>query len=1451
MFKLRRLYVDNIGVPSNRFVDLCIDATDLTGEPCDTIVWLRNGAGKTTMLSLLLALVLPHRRDFLASRTKRRTLEDLVGGQDTAHVIAEWVDPRGQLLLTGAVYQWEGRVKPRDHNGEGKDRLKRYWWCLRPDDGIDGATFDSLPTTTRTTGAVDLDRFAAHIGDLAARGANATGTERVGEWHEALRQRRFDPDLFRYFTEVNATEGGIDALFAAIDSPGAFARYLLRFVADERRVGPVRELLSETAVEIAKRPVYNAEHDFCAEARPLVTALGDAHQKVSAAAANREHARAEAATFKRGLFDAAQAADSEAVIGRELRDAMETQRLEVRNRTDGARRQRDEYRRLAAVFRHSTATTAADAAGKRARTTRLDADAWAAVPDLAAVAEASAALEAHRSSLRAAAQDSAPALAAVEAAKAHLAGSLEYHLGEIAAKLDVLDEAETQAISAKDAAENQRLSAIKEKAQLDAERGEHVRNIERADGRQRGLAEEGIILPGERLAAAASRLEDTVVRLRGAIHRVQADIDSATANRGKIRAGFPAANRAAEDATRIRDTLAGESARITAAAGELACENRLQDLAQADQIDPIAECDDLLGALASAVAGADAAALDLRVEGADDERAIVGLEAAGVLPPRPAVALVIDALADTGFGPQSGWRYLAEHHAADAVSIISRMPEVADGVIVYGDPHAAAHELERLAVAEPVVIARASVFAEPGIERVVVGPSPARYSPAAAGSELTRRRNRSSSRREQLSALAASRRQDEELAVRLRQLVSQVPADGTDGLVSRLAAAEADVAAAASALAALADREEEIHRALTALGGHLDSHKSQLAHAGASLMTLRAALQEEQEIAGPARARLEALPGLAGAAAEAERRAIAAIGRAESELEPCRQQRVELEARQRDWAAERSALGPARPNSLPLEARRATLQIAQDALREQFPEAELRRNVEAAEKYLTGAMRKLGTHEPAVREHASALHSQEAAARDAELRAAAARRARDGAERAHQELGAARSEVEAADREVADNTPADRPRHTQELRAEPADRDDALRFAAAAAEEAATLQIEVTRLERERDKAAEEARDWTARAGMLRDQADKLPGVEPAAAAAGAIDADDDQVRRDVAVLARQMEAAESAYASAVSARSQRADALRTWAMQDRFARVADDEQGMAIRQLRDLLRSETLIDRVASRADELTVDLHTRQKAIAQQISQVETHKHNVVVRLADLVSEALADLSRASTLSELPAGIGPWEGEPFLTVAARTRPTPEQVLVRVGELVDRMVTAGKIDPDPLELLWRATEASVVDGFRASILKPAPDQPPGRTRVEDMHKWSGGENLTASLILFCVLAKLRAENRTGVKAGAAGGVVPLDNPLGKANYLPFLELQRKVAAANGVQLLFWTGIGDLAAVGAFPRIAAMRKKPAAGRPGAAYVVADSDASGTSNDVTHLVEQISSARAAQ
>ena len=38
-----------------------------------------------------------------------------------------------------------------------------------------------------------------------------------------------------------------------------------------------------------------------------------------------------------------------------------------------------------------------------------------------------------------------------------------------------------------------------------------------------------------------------------------------------------------------------------------------------------------------------------------------------------------------------------------------------------------------------------------------------------------------------------------------------------------------------------------------------------------------------------------------------------------------------------------------------------------------------------------------------------------------------------------------------------------------------------------------------------------------------------------------------------------------------------------------------------------------------------------------------------------------------------------------------------------------------------------------------------------------------------------------------------------------------FLNLRRKVAAANGIQLIFLTGVGDMKAIGRFPNVIRMR----------------------------------------
>ena len=109
------------------------------------------------------------------------------------------------------------------------------------------------------------------------------------------------------------------------------------------------------------------------------------------------------------------------------------------------------------------------------------------------------------------------------------------------------------------------------------------------------------------------------------------------------------------------------------------------------------------------------------------------------------------------------------------------------------------------------------------------------------------------------------------------------------------------------------------------------------------------------------------------------------------------------------------------------------------------------------------------------------------------------------------------------------------------------------------------------------------------------------------------------------------------------------------------------------------------------------------------------------------------------------------------------------------------------------------------------------------RCTVTQMRKWSGGEKVTANLLLFALAVQVRADERGRDHVGF--GVLPLDNPLGKASYVPFLELQRKVAQAYGIQLLFLTGVADLRAVGRFPNIIRMANRSSGTRR---YVGVDS-----------------------
>jgi hypothetical protein len=215
----------------------------------------------------------------------------------------------------------------------------------------------------------------------------------------------------------------------------------------------------------------------------------------------------------------------------------------------------------------------------------------------------------------------------------------------------------------------------------------------------------------------------------------------------------------------------------------------------------------------------------------------------------------------------------------------------------------------------------------------------------------------------------------------------------------------------------------------------------------------------------------------------------------------------------------------------------------------------------------------------------------------------------------------------------------------------------------------------------------------------------------------------------------------------------------------------------------------------------------------LTDELEQLEKHRAGIVERLKGMVRRALATLRAAQRLSRLPDGLGDWSGQEFLRITFT--PLEDSVLEgKLGELVDSSVDPGAArtaQRDGMSLLLRGVRAAAPRGFRADMLKPDAVLRTERLRVCEVHDvFSGGQQLTAAIVLYCTMAALRANER-GYARRAHSGVLFLDNPIGRASAGYLLDIQLAVAAALGVQLVYTTGLFDAGALAVFPLLVRLR----------------------------------------
>jgi len=220
--------------------------------------------------------------------------------------------------------------------------------------------------------------------------------------------------------------------------------------------------------------------------------------------------------------------------------------------------------------------------------------------------------------------------------------------------------------------------------------------------------------------------------------------------------------------------------------------------------------------------------------------------------------------------------------------------------------------------------------------------------------------------------------------------------------------------------------------------------------------------------------------------------------------------------------------------------------------------------------------------------------------------------------------------------------------------------------------------------------------------------------------------------------------------------------------------------------------------------AADLAVKLRLRAQTLTGELDSIAEDQIILSEGLAHLVKEGLDMLGKAERGSQMNTASGSWAGRKILRISF-DRPDNADLAVYAERVIDRIVQKG-LKPEGMPLLKAAVhEAAGPRGFTVKVLKPSDDATATTEDISRLAKWSGGEKLTVCVALYCTLAALRAAH-TG-RTVRSGGVLLLDNPIGRASSASLVRLQRDVAASHGVQLVYTTGVKDPAAVIQFPNV--------------------------------------------
>ncbi|MBO5752509.1 MAG: hypothetical protein J6S69_02295 [Proteobacteria bacterium] len=1449
MPKLSRLRFISIGHPNARMQDLTLNLSDPSGMPSDSTLWLRNGGGKSSILSLFFALPRPNRRDFLGSRAdaKQRRIEDYVLTNDRSVVAAEWTLDTQTLgldddltmvprFLTGVFYEYAGG---------NKESLRRLFFCARVSDGVEATQLPTIPVdmTTADGGKVrrTLMSFRQHWHTLRDEHPSLQFycTENQSEWSEKLQSAGLDPGLFGYQLIMNSREGGADELFR-FNSPDDFIDFLLELTVEPSRTDGITENLETYRKQLQRRkhellPDLNLSTGLIERLTPLV----ELHERRL-----RTMEEAERLTALHARIRGSIVANTALFAEQEQKIAEDVKQLRTRWNDVEARVQRDRGLAIALAMRLAEAEVKkaqkqVDDLTESVEQAKRDEILWRAAYPYRDYVIAQKDAEAFRARLSGANVERAPLLAKLEQVASDYVAAMRHQSQALRVERDEIrrNAAEREDESRELETEAQKLE--REAFAYESESESYKTNMRARQEKFESLIKLAILQANETPAEALTRTENTLKTRKNKLRSLERSREGNAALEDECSRMIQELQQSVADKQAEIRALERDWQKATQARDTLESDAHFLSMLDLDEIDLDEVADDTGALLQRHASEMQEEAARLRTEAASLERARVHIMERGLMPPSVEVETLLSFL-----GPKSqaksGWSYICDNLQAspeEKEKLVRTWPAIAQGIIV------PARDFERtrsIIESNPDMVPGVPItLATPEIFDAVAETMPARYQCVLgpkdhAWFDKNDAQNALASLEKRLESIhddidKALRQQDDFLSasMKFKTFRGQYPKGWFTATKAKLARLRVQSEDDEARLEMQKDEKKRL----------LERSRSDEREAGKlnnEILGLRSACDKLSEFVN------EIDDSMAHWQAASDEKYALSMQRRE-EAEALRVQAREIREKARALLQTAEPVGTKASlldneisrvkyvNQMPdakqgpIEELKNDYQRLLDQVEREYTNNELARNLENAEKQakkdknqvmqLIRGVLTLDDVKAAVEGLTNPNDLETNGERASEMLAIVTGRK----EKAIADLSSKNSMLKQRQNEWYG---AGKPSIPEDVAVKA---ENVEKYEKAAADG----QVELRKIDdaiRAQERQASNARH--AREALTKDL-ERLNSVQRSHAAflksqqPLALDTpiEAPEIGAAITDLEQRLEKYREAHDGLDSTRRSAVTAIRKWVDHEQFSAL----QNRIITQFKTL-DAESL----ETGAAEFRESLNIRLREITATLEEMEKHRSFLAKFLLNAADDGLRLLKLADSASIVPREVPDIGGSRFLRITTKEPSSQADRMELIQELVDTLVDETVI-PTGTKLIQRAVR-QLARPFTVRVLNPDPASPQRLIEITETARFSGGEQLTCAILLYCTLANVRARTR-GMNRQPTS-VLILDNPIGRASRTVFINMQRQFASAMGIQLIYTTAVNDLEALSILPNVVRLRNERTDLNRGHRLLEADVDISG-------------------